>query len=140
MPASARFISEDSIGWASGQTNNYSYVGGNPINFTDPEGLRVSVMFRPLAGGAWWVWDHTAVNVNGEIYGFHPEGVRLENINDYQGWGGHEKVIYADDSQDARILKYLRDAAAGKNPKFNDHSYDAWGNNCFDFARGAIGQ
>jgi RHS repeat-associated protein len=36
----ARFISEDPIGWASGQTNNYAYVGGDPISFTDPEGMK----------------------------------------------------------------------------------------------------
>ncbi|MGC4062293.1 MAG: RHS repeat-associated core domain-containing protein [Aquabacterium sp.] len=39
MPACARFISEDPIGWASGQTNNYAYVGGNPLQFGDPYGL-----------------------------------------------------------------------------------------------------
>lgn len=38
MPGCARFISEDPIGWASGQTNNYGYVGGDPINWTDPSG------------------------------------------------------------------------------------------------------
>ena len=39
MPGCARFISEDPIGWASGQTNNYAYVGGNPISWVDPNGL-----------------------------------------------------------------------------------------------------
>ena len=39
MPGCARFISEDPIGWASGQTNNYSYVGGDPISWNDPFGL-----------------------------------------------------------------------------------------------------
>jgi RHS repeat-associated protein len=38
MPGCARFISEDPIGWASGQTNNYSYVGGDPVSNTDPTG------------------------------------------------------------------------------------------------------
>ncbi|KPF70575.1 hypothetical protein IP84_02485 [beta proteobacterium AAP99] len=39
LPGCARFISEDPIGWASGQTNNYAYVGGNPVMLTDPSGL-----------------------------------------------------------------------------------------------------
>ena len=38
MPGAARFISEDPIGWDSGQTNGYSYVGGDPISFNDPSG------------------------------------------------------------------------------------------------------
>lgn len=39
MPGIARFISEDPIGWSSGQTNNYAYVAGDPISFLDPTGL-----------------------------------------------------------------------------------------------------
>ena len=39
MPSCGRFISEDPIGWASGQTNDYAYVGGDPLAFTDPMGL-----------------------------------------------------------------------------------------------------
>ncbi len=40
-----RFISEDPIGWASGQTNNYGYVGGDPVSFRDPEG---EIAFIPI--------------------------------------------------------------------------------------------
>jgi RHS repeat-associated protein len=39
MPRCARFISEYPIGWASGQTNNYSYVGSNPVSYGDSYGL-----------------------------------------------------------------------------------------------------
>ena len=38
-PNTTRFISEDPIGWASGQTNAYAYVNGNPVQFNDPFGL-----------------------------------------------------------------------------------------------------
>lgn len=38
-PDCMRFISEDPLGWASGQVNNYAYVGGDPISRTDPSGL-----------------------------------------------------------------------------------------------------
>ncbi|WP_427308981.1 RHS repeat-associated core domain-containing protein [Cupriavidus sp. H39] len=137
-PVFGRFVSEDPIGFAGG-TNLYKYVHGNPINFSDPTGLRVSIMYRPLAGGAWAVWYHTAVNVNGEIYGFHPDGVRQESPSDYDGWGAHERVIYADDSHDSQILDFLRDASAGGNKMFNSRTYNSWSNNCFDFARHAMG-
>ncbi|WP_140630132.1 kelch repeat-containing protein [Methylibium rhizosphaerae] len=38
MPGCMRFISEDPIGWASGQTNSYAYVGGRPVDHIDPSG------------------------------------------------------------------------------------------------------
>ena len=50
MPGCARFISEDPIGWASGQTNNYSYVGGDPVSFTDPSGLCAGSAFDEFVG------------------------------------------------------------------------------------------
>jgi RHS repeat-associated protein len=36
-----RFISEDPIGWGSGQANNYAYVGGNPTSYVDSSGLNL---------------------------------------------------------------------------------------------------
>ncbi|MFM0341279.1 RHS repeat-associated core domain-containing protein [Paraburkholderia fungorum] len=48
-PATGRFISEDPIGLASGQTNAYAYVGGNPVQFNDPYGLH--------KGDQWYGYD-----------------------------------------------------------------------------------
>ncbi len=39
MPDLGRFTSRDPIGFAGGDTNLYSYVGQNPVNFVDPSGL-----------------------------------------------------------------------------------------------------
>jgi hypothetical protein len=46
----SHFISEDPIGWASEQTNNYAYVGGNPVNHLDPSGMYC------LSEGAMGAW------------------------------------------------------------------------------------
>jgi RHS repeat-associated protein len=40
-PALQRFISEDPIGFAGGDTNLYVYVFNSPTNYTDPSGLSV---------------------------------------------------------------------------------------------------
>lgn len=37
-PMEGRFISKDPIGFAGGDVNVYNYVGGNPVNYTDPSG------------------------------------------------------------------------------------------------------
>jgi RHS repeat-associated protein len=50
-PQTARFISEDPIGWRSGQANNYAYAGGNPVSLTDPSGLCGSQSSGPWKGG-----------------------------------------------------------------------------------------
>ena len=49
MPGCNRFISEDPIGWASGQTNNYAYVGANPMGYRDPQGTGSVAGFALLA-------------------------------------------------------------------------------------------
>jgi RHS repeat-associated protein len=38
LPGVQRFISEDPLGFLSGDLNLYAYVGGNPINYIDPTG------------------------------------------------------------------------------------------------------
>jgi len=53
MPSCNRFISEDPIGWASGQTNNYAYVGGDPIEYRDPQGTGSIGGFILLAIGTY---------------------------------------------------------------------------------------
>ncbi|MBI3377424.1 MAG: RHS repeat protein [Nitrospirae bacterium] len=41
-PSRGRFISKDPIGFGGGDVNLYRYVGNNPVNFVDPEGLAAS--------------------------------------------------------------------------------------------------
>lgn len=64
-PKIGRFISKDPIGFASGDTNLYRYVGNNPVNHTDPQGLIIdpvtvaaSVLLTTLVvqGVEWVIW------------------------------------------------------------------------------------
>jgi RHS repeat-associated protein len=50
MPGCMRFISEDPIGWASGQTNDFAYVGGSPLLYRDPWGFKPKVPTGDLKG------------------------------------------------------------------------------------------
>lgn len=64
-PEHGRFISEDPIGHASGDTNLYSYAANSPTNFTDPNGLCAGGMNGlSLATDMLTIaWDlHTRVN------------------------------------------------------------------------------
>jgi RHS repeat-associated protein len=54
-PAIGRFISEDPIEFAGGDGNLYRYVGNSPSTATDPSGLLLETLVRPVAtavGGA----------------------------------------------------------------------------------------
>lgn len=43
-PGLQRFVSEDPLEFGGGDSNLYAYVGGNPISYSDPYGLRVGVI------------------------------------------------------------------------------------------------
>jgi RHS repeat-associated protein len=49
-PDQKRFIAEDPLEFGGGDTNFYTYVGGNPVNFTDPSGN--GPIYGSLAGVA----------------------------------------------------------------------------------------
>lgn len=67
-PMEGRFISMDPISFQGGDVNLYGYTGNNPINFTDPSGLRASIDPGQSGGSgttpASYLWDP---NDNGSL-------------------------------------------------------------------------
>ena len=61
-PKTGRYITADPIGLVGGM-NVYAYVGGNPVNAVDVEGLITEVI---ITGGTWY--GHAAVSINGRVY------------------------------------------------------------------------
>jgi RHS repeat-associated protein len=47
-PIVGRFINEDRIGFAGGDTNLYRYVGNSPLNWTDPMGYSIAWPLIPV--------------------------------------------------------------------------------------------
>jgi RHS repeat-associated protein len=50
-PGMGRWTAKDPIGFAGGQANVYVYVGNDPVNRVDPEGLEDPTSWRKLLGG-----------------------------------------------------------------------------------------
>ncbi len=60
-PELQRFISQDPIGFASGDFNWYRYVGSDPVNFVDPSGLS-DLYIGTVEGLDKWMLDNLPFN------------------------------------------------------------------------------
>lgn len=87
-PGTRRLASEDPLGWESGQSNNYQYVGSDPISWTDPLGL-MQLPGNPNGLSPEWQPDPSHRNPNGERWR-HPGGDYLDFHPGRQGKGRHQ--------------------------------------------------
>jgi RHS repeat-associated protein len=83
-PALQRFIAEDPLGFAGGNVNLYSYVGNDPINYTDPFGLQGG----PEDLGRGWSGrvDTFSTGEGFEIHVYDPSGQEAGICSGKLGW------------------------------------------------------
>jgi RHS repeat-associated protein len=102
-PTIGRWTTKDPIGFAGGDTNLYAYVGGNPMSYNDPSGLKSTVYLYPGAGG----FNHIGISVgNQPSIGNYPGGFFYDQID--QGKTPIQSVtLNTTSEQDAAIQRSL---------------------------------
>jgi RHS repeat-associated protein len=70
-PAIGRFLSEDPIGFDSGDVNFYAYVNNNPVNANDPSG---KILLNAAGAAAGAVYGGIAGSISGTIVGLNTLG------------------------------------------------------------------
>jgi len=92
-----RFISEDPIHFASGTVNLYAYADDNPVNETDPSGLRTQACCRQLRRlvGQITGYNHCYVLITSEDdqLQWHTYGLHREDANDVKYPGGPKPIM-----------------------------------------------
>jgi len=126
-PALQRFITEDPIGFRSGDTNLYAYVKNTPINSVDPLGLFTEVMIWQPVGRGQSSFGHVSVNINGGTFSFGPHGMYTPTTAEFLNQNGFRNgvgmVLNLTPEQEHALEQSLIDYGRG---------YDFLRNNCAD--------
>ena len=93
-PAAGRWISEDPIGFAAGDTNLASYVGNSPADATDPSGLAAKKDERTD-------WDKLKNVVKSFAYMFWGGGIVIEPVKSAREGVGAATQVAAEASSGA---------------------------------------
>ncbi len=97
-PAMQRFISQDPLGFAAGDTNLYRYCFNSPATFTDPSGMTASFWDDPLdwaygSGGHFWDVNASTTTAGWIYRDYLAEGVRATLGDAYLSEAGGWELI-----------------------------------------------
>jgi RHS repeat-associated protein len=109
-PTIGRFLSEDPIGFWSGDYNFYRYVQNDPVNFVDPYGLEILVCNRkvngfPFVGNHAYPWD-TTNNTSEGMRGSSGSGANANEVGPQGGDSCNE--VEGSEGMEDEIMDFMR--------------------------------
>jgi uncharacterized protein RhaS with RHS repeats len=130
IASGATYLESDPIGLASGNPSTYGYANGNPLSYTDPFGLDVTVTLYDAAHG----FGHIGTAVNSSVtQGLYPvqNGVAVVAGQDVAGIiKPDSEPVIASITIHTSPLQDVQIQAAIDRARRNPPKYNLYRNNC----------